>query len=156
VDILVRIMKEFFMGTMLFAMLINGTIPEEGMDTLIGLLVLAGILAVFLGLYYKIKKIKQDNDSAYQEKLDKAKVEIEDKVALRQSLKDLRDSNARLSESIMSLNESIKAKFEHIERKVEEHDKLIVEALASTRSAHHRIDEHVVLEHNGDKKTKGE
>ena len=136
-------------------------LPQQGYDTLVGLIILGGITVTALALYYKIDKFRKDRKADAEEKEEKLKQyykdklqeeakQIEERIKLTKSLEDLRNSNLRLSDNICSLNESIKIRFEKVETVIEKHDKQIIRVVASSKSAHKRLDEHLQSErHNG-------
>ncbi len=128
--------------------LVDGMLPEQGVNFLEGLIIVVIIVAIFLGLYIKIKSIRKElKEEAAKERATRDE-EIKEKILLQQTLTDIKNNHYRMNDSLCSLTESLKINFDKLDKKVEKHDALIVQVLSSTRSAHKRIDEHRTVEHN--------
>ena len=98
----------------LIAFLTGGQVSEAGIEWLVGAVAFLGIVAVVLGVFLQIKKIKRDSEADARAREDKIKAEAiaeleRAKSVLRRdietetALKNLKDSIDRLNESFQAL-----------------------------------------------------
>lgn len=137
-----------------FAMLSNGEIPDAGVDVLTGVIVLAVIATIFLGLFVQLKSIRKKAKDEYDAQLAKKEAEIREKVNTENTLKDLKDSIDRLSQSFTQIGTGLGARLDHNEieqaklsREFDRICRILVSLEASTKAAHKRIDEHRHVDH---------
>lgn len=145
-----------------FQLSYSEVLPQQGYDTLVGLIIIGGIALTGLALFYKIDKLRKDRKTReeniennikkkYEEELVKREQQIKERLELTRSLSDLRISNERLSDSICSLNESIKIRFQKLEEVVDSHSSTLTKVAESTSSAHKRLNEHLQFEHHSNR-----
>lgn len=128
-------------------LLVDGHIPEIGIQWLEGLLILIGVAMVVIGFIVAIKSMSKSSKKDFDERLNKERAEIKRDVVIDQTLKDLRESVDRLSQSIYEMRGDITTKVNTIEERVICHEKDIVRIDQSVKSFHKRMDEHRRVDH---------
>lgn len=128
-------------------LLVDGHIPEIGIQWLEGLLILIGVAMVVIGFIVAIKSMSKSSKKDFDDRLTKEKAEIKRDVIIDQTLKDLKDSVENLSKSIYEMRGDIITKVNNIEERVLCHAKDLVRIDQSVRSIHKRMDEHRRVDH---------
>ena len=132
---------------MLKCLLVNGEIPQSGIDVAEGLLVLAGIAMVIISLIVAFRQMRKATDKDFQARLDKAIGEKERQIEIDTTLKAMKESIDRLNDSVSRMRGEIGTRVDKLETKLDRHSKQIVRIDASVRSAHKRMDEHRKVDH---------
>ena len=132
---------------MFLQMLVNGEIPEAGIQVMTGLLVLAGVGLLVLGFVAALKSMRKSSDREYEQRLLKAVGEREKQIEIDTTLKAMKESIDRLNDSVSRMRGEIGTRVDKLETKLDRHSKHIVCIDASVRSAHKRMDEHRQVEH---------
>ena len=132
---------------MFLQMLVNGEIPEAGVQVMTGLLVLAGIGLLVIGFVAALKGMRKSSDREYEQRLLKAVGEREKQIEIDTTLKGMKDSIDKLNDSVTRMRGEIGERVDRLESKVEWQSKQVVKIDASTRAAHKRMNEHRQVEH---------
>ena len=132
---------------MLKCLLVNGEIPQSGIDVAEGLLVLAGIAMVIISLIVAFRQMRKATDKDFQARLDKAIGEKERQIEIDTTLKAMKESIDRLNDSVSRMRGEIGNRVDKLETKLDRHSKQIVRIDASVRSAQKRMDEHRKVDH---------
>lgn len=132
---------------MLKCLLVNGEIPQSGIDVAEGLLVLAGIATIVISLIVAFRQMRKATDKDFQARLDKAIGEKERQIEIDTTLKAMKESIDRLNDSVSRMRGEIGTRVDKLETKLDRHSKQIVRIDASVRSAHKRVDEHRKVDH---------
>jgi hypothetical protein len=143
----------------LIASLAGGQVSDAGIQWIVGAVAFLGMLAVVLGVFLQIKKIKRDSEEDAQKREDKIKMEAaaeleRAKAVLRRdietetALRDMKGAIDRLADSFQIMGRGMEQRVERLDtdfkKLCQEHAKVA----QATKSAHKRIDEHRKLEHN--------
>jgi len=128
-------------------MLVDGHIPNSGIEWLEGLLIFIGVAMVVISFIIAIRGINKSYKKDFEDRLNKERDDIKRSVVIDETLKDLRISVDNLSKSIYEMRTDITNKVKTIEERVICHEKDIVRIDQSVRSFHKRMDEHRRVDH---------
>ena len=128
-------------------MLVDGHIPNSGIEWLEGLLVFIGVAMVVISFIIAIRGINKSSKKDFEDRLNKERDDIKRSVVIDETLKDLRISVDNLSKSIYEMRTDITNKVKTIEERVICHEKDIVRIDQSVKSIHKRMDEHRRVDH---------
>lgn len=128
-------------------MLVDGHIPNSGIEWLEGLLVFIGVAMVVISFIIAIRGINKSYKKDFEDRLNKERDDIKRSVVIDETLKDLRISVDNLSKSIYEMRTDITNKVKTIEERVICHEKDIVRIDQSVKSFHKRMDEHRRVDH---------
>jgi len=128
-------------------MLVDGHIPNSGIEWLEGLLVFIGVAMVVISFIIAIRGINKSYKKDFEDRLNKERDDIKRSVVIDETLKDLRISVDNLSKSIYEMRTDITNKVKTIEERVICHEKDIVRIDQSVKSIHKRMDEHRRVDH---------
>lgn len=122
-------------------------IEKEVLDWFAGLTGFIVVLAIFIGFYIQLKKIKANADVDVNVKLEKAvadaKIETESAFEFRQ----LKETVLETNKSINVLSTLMNTKMADVETKLNSHERCLIKVVASTKSLHHRMNEHRLVDH---------
>lgn len=128
-------------------MLVDGHIPNSGIEWLEGLLIFIGVAMVIIAFIIAIKGMNKSSKKDFEDRLNKERDDIKRSVVIDETLKDLRISVDNLSKSIYEMRTDITNKVKTIEERVICHEKDIVRIDQSVKSFHKRMDEHRRVDH---------
>lgn len=128
-------------------MLVDGHIPNSGIEWLEGLLIFIGVAMIVIAFIIAIKGMNKSSKKDFEDRLNKERDDIKRSVVIDETLKDLRISVDNLSKSIYEMRTDITTKVNTIEERVLCHEKDIVRIDQSVRSFHKRMDEHRRIDH---------
>lgn len=139
---------------MALIMLVDGHIPDAGVQWFEGLLIILAIASVIVGFIAVIKGMNKAAKEEFNEQLEKKESEIKRDVVIDQTLNGLKDSLDRLSQSIYEMRGDISTKVNDIEKRVACQENEIVKIDQAVKSAHKRIDEHRKIDHGYNSRTR--
>lgn len=128
-------------------MLVDGHIPNSGIEWLEGLLIFIGVAMIVIAFIIAIKGMNKSSKKDFEDRLNKERDDIKRSVVIDETLKDLRISVDNLSKSIYEMRTDITNKVNTIEERVICHEKDIVRIDQSVKSFHKRMDEHRRVDH---------
>jgi hypothetical protein len=129
------------------AALVNGTIPEAGVQWVTGLIIVIGIGIVLIVFVKEIRGLRSQAANDMSEKLKEERHKIQKDVELDHTLRGMTSSFDRLYCVVEELKSELRNKTQSIEDKVDAYRIMVAKVEQSVRAAHRRIDEHRAIDH---------
>ncbi len=127
--------------------LINGTIPDIGVQWFTGLMIILGIAVVMLIFIREIKTLRKKAADDMKVQLEEAKVTIKKDVEIDQAIKEMATSLDRLTDVVCELRTEVRDKLRSLEINVSDMRLIVAKVENAVAAAHHRMDEHRKLDH---------
>ena len=127
---------------MVALLLVNGQIPEAGIQWVTGLIVVLVLAAIVLGFIAQIRKIKKDTESEKEKDIRIARDEARQEAESAFELRELKRSIDRLRDEFILVKEQL--------NKVDEIKIAQYRIEDKANKAHKRLDIHYKREHNMD------
>ncbi len=132
---------------MLKCLLVNGQIPQEGINVTTGIIVILALASVVLGFILKLRALrKEDKEATEKTMLDRERT-IRKEIEIDTILRDVKQSMDRLAEAITCLRSEVGGRIDKVEKQVDSQGRAIVKVQEAVKAAHRRMDEHRKVDH---------